>query len=183
MPTCIKLEAMRKLFVILAFAGLSFSIVDVYTIQFQDVSGKTISMGSFKGKKVIVAVINAKSPDISYLRYLNQMQAKSTSYQIIAIPSTEFAGQSDPTRLNQVRTSEKLAIIVARPGELKKDAKGRQHPLLAWLTDKDQNRHFDQDIETTDKLFFINESGVLYAVLDNMVGAEAISNTLKLTVK
>ncbi len=70
-----------------------------------------------------------------------------------------------------------------RFGELKKDAKGRQHPLLAWLTDKDQNRHFDQDIETTDKLFFINESGVLYAVLDNMVGAEVISNTLKLTVK
>ena len=183
MPTCIKQRAMRKLFFILAFAGLSFSISDVYTLQFPDASGKTVSMGSFKGKKVIVAVINAKSPDISYLRYLNQLQAKSTGYQIIAIPSTEFAGQSNPTRLNQVRTSEKLAIIVARPGELKKDAKGRQHPLLAWLTDKGQNQHFDQDLETTDKLFFINESGVLYAVLDNTVGAEVISNTLKLTVK
>ena len=183
MPTCIKQRAMRKLFFILAFAGLSFSISDVYTIQFPDASGKTVSMGSFKGKKVIVAVINAKSPDISYLRYLNQLQAKSTGYQIIAIPSTEFAGQSNPTRLNQVRTSEKLAIIVARPGELKKDAKGRQHPLLAWLTDKGQNQHFDQDLETTDKLFFINEFGVLYAVLDNTVGAEVISNTLKLTVK
>lgn len=183
MPTCIKLGAMHRLFFILAFAGLSFSIGDVYTIQFQDVSGKSISMGSFKGKKVIVALINAKSPDISYLRYLNQMQARSASYQIIVVPSTEFAGQSEPTRLNQVRTSEKLAIIVAKPGELKKDAKGRQHPLLAWLTDKGQNQHFDQDIETTDKLFFINESGVLYAVLDNMVGADVISNTLKLTVK
>jgi glutathione peroxidase-family protein len=155
----------------------------VYTIQFQDASGKTISMGSYKGKKIIVAVINAKSPDVSYLRYLNQLQAKSSSYQIIAVPSTEFTGLSDPTRINQVKTTEKLAIVVAKPGELKKDAKGRQHPLLAWLTDKNQNQHFDQDIETTDKLFFINESGVLYAVLDNMVGAEVISNTLKLTVK
>ena len=183
MPTCIKLGPMSKLFFVLAFAGLSFSIKDVYTIQFQDVSGKTISMGLFKGKKVIVAVINAKSPDISYLRYLNQMQAKSASYQIIVVPSTEFAGQSDPTRLNQVRTSEKLGIIVAKPGELKKDAKGRQHPLLAWLTDKGQNQHFDQDVETTDKLFFINESGVLYAVLDNMVGSEVIASTLKQEIR
>jgi glutathione peroxidase-family protein len=174
---------MSKLFFILAFAGLSFSMVEVYTIQFQDVSGKTVSMSSFKGKKVIVAVINAKSPDITYLRYLNQIQAKSTSFRIIAVPSTEFAGQFDPTRLNQVRTSEKLAIIVAKPGELKKDAKGRQHPLLAWLTDKGQNQHFDQNIETTDKLFFINESGVLYAVLDNMVGAEVIANTLRLEIR
>jgi glutathione peroxidase len=174
---------MNRVTVLFSLLLVPFVARDFYTIQFPDAAGKNVTMSTFKGKKVIVAVINAKSPDISYLRYLNQLQGKSSNLQIIAVPSTDFAGLSDPTRIDQVKSSEKLSIIMAKPGELRKDAKSMQHPLLEWLTSKEQNQHFDLDIEATDKLFFINESGILYGILEYEAGPEVIANTLKQVIR
>lgn len=156
---------------------------DVYNVSFPDVSGKTISMKSFRGKKVMVVVINAKSPDIGYLRYLSQLQSKSDAYQIIAIPSLEFGGTVDPARISELRAKEKLTFLLAQPSELKKSARSKQHPLMAWITSKDRNQHFDEDVDVTEKIFIINESGVLYAILDKTAAPDVISNTLSQVVK
>jgi glutathione peroxidase-family protein len=156
---------------------------DVYNVSFPDVSGKTIWMKSFRGKKVIVVVINAKSPDIGYLRYLSQLQSKSKAYQIIAIPSIEFSGNLDPAKISELRAKEKLSFLVAQPSELKMSAKSRQHPLMAWITNKDRNEHFGEDIDVTEKIFIINENGVLYAILDKTAGPDVITNTLGEVIK
>ena len=174
---------MFKFMVFLTVVFGSFSGPDIYSIQFPDIAGKSIAMSTFKGKKVIVVVINAKSPDISYLRYMNQLQNRSNTYQIIAVPSTDFAGLAEPQRLDRVKTAEKLSIIIAKPAELTKAAKGKQHPLLAWLTNKDQNQHFDTDVDMTEKLFFVSEGGVLYGVLDKSASPEVLANTLKQNIK
>ena len=175
---------MTRFFIIGAFVLLSsFAAVDLYTIQFPDSAGRIVNMNSFKGKRIIVAVINAKSPDVSYLKYLNQLQSKSDSIQVIAVPSTEFAGLFDPSKIDQLKTSSKISILLAKPSELKKSAKSNQHPLMAWLTDKEQNKHFDEDIDVTEKLYFINGSGVLYAILDIFATPETITKTLQQTIR
>lgn len=172
-----------KILYFLILLTLSSVAKDFYDIQFVDSGGKQIIMNSFKGKKIMIVVINAKSPDISYLRFLNILQRKSSTYQIIAVPSTEFSGLSNPDNLNLVKSSENLSIIIARASEVKKSSKSRQHSLLAWLTDKEQNHHFDQDVDVTEKMFFVSETGILYGILDKTSSPEVIANTLKQVVR
>ena len=46
-----------------------------------------------------------------------------------------------------------------------KTAGTSQASLFQWLTHKEENRHFDQDVAGTGYKFFVDETGRLYAVL------------------
>jgi glutathione peroxidase len=150
---------------------------DIYLLQFPDITGKPVTMANYKKKKIIVTVFNAKSPDLGYLKYLNQMQSKWPNLKIMAIPALDFAGRTDIQTLNSVKTREGIGFIFTRPAYIKKD-NAQQHPLMKWITNKEMNLHFDDDVDITEKLFFISEAGILYGSLDKSASPETILKTL-----
>lgn len=178
--TCIKLNPykMKILTLIAFFAFLSFAGLDFYAIRFPDYNGTQINMSNFRSKKIIITAFNGKSPDISFLKYLNQLQSKYPSVQVIAIPATDFAGLENITELGKLKDSEKLRIIIGKPSLVQQKNTKQQHPLFQWLTKKEQNNHFNIDVESTEQLYLVSTKGTLYAVLDKMTTSDVLEKTL-----
>jgi glutathione peroxidase-family protein len=156
---------------------LSFA-TDIYSIQYKDYAGNNVGMSSFINKKLIITAFNAKSPDLVYLRYLNQLQAKYPGIQVIAIPALDFKGLNDVKQIATMRDSEKLKILIGQPGYVRKNNKTNQHPLFRWLTNIDENTHFDNDVEMTEQLFLVSAKGTLFGVLEKNTSGEVLEKTL-----
>ena len=179
-PTCIKLNPykMKILTLIAFFAFSNLAGLDIYSIRFPDYNGTQVNMSIYRNKKIIITAFNAKSPDISFLRYLNQLQIKYPSVQVIAIPATDFAGLENIAELGKLKDTEKLRIIIGKPSLVQQKNTKQQHPLFQWLTQKEQNNHFNIDVESTEQLYLVSSKGTLYAVLDKMTTSKKKKKTL-----
>lgn len=150
-----------------------------YDIEIMKPDGQKISMASFSNKKIIITAISTSNPDYGYLKYLNYLQSQNSSLVIIAVPAIDFGGEINYERVKGIRDSLPLNIIITQPGYIKKTKGNSQQILFKWLTRVEENSHFDTDVETTDQLYVISESGVLYAVLQKPVTSEVIEQVLK----
>lgn len=169
---------MKIILLLSFFAVASFAGLDIYSIRFPDYNGTQINMSSYRSKKIIITAFNGKSPDISFLRYLNQLQSKYPSVQIIAIPATDFSGLDNLQQLSKLKDTEKLRFIIGKPSLVQQKNTKQQHPLFQWLTQKEQNTHFNIDVESTELLYLVSTKGTLYAVLDKMTTSDVLEKTL-----
>lgn len=70
-------------------------------------------------------------------------------------------------------------LILLKPAYLKKDAGNKQMELFDWLTNKNQNGHFDIDVQPGRQIFLINKKGTLYAVLSGEITAQDIKTAIR----
>ena len=65
----------------------------------------------------------------------------------------------------------KLSYPVTAVSKAKKTDGVAQHSLLAWLTNINQNAHFDVDIDKVGEMFVLSENGKLFARLKEPIPA------------
>ncbi len=151
----------------------------LYSIQLQSLDGTTLSMSSFKGKKIIIAAFNAARPPKTQLRLLDSIQQSDMELAVIVIPSLDSGGTGTDQNLRQLRDSLSLHFIVTRPALVKKAASTTQNRLFKWLTDASENLHFNVDWESEEQVFVINGKGTLYAVLGKGAPISILQDVLK----
>ncbi|HRO46329.1 hypothetical protein [Agriterribacter sp.] len=147
-------------------------------------SSRSINMVVFQGKKVLVAVCDAYNPDSQLLVQLEDLQRKyQERLAVIVIPINDLAPSSkavDTMRWQGLSGNYQVSRFSAG----KKSSGSAQHPLLRWVTNKNENRHFDHDIKGGGYLFVISETGRLFAVLkpSMAVNGSVMGNILAMQV-
>ena len=103
--------------------------------------------------------------------------------QIIAVPSYEDG--YTPALKNQLmhwyRSILGMGIIVTEGERTRKTSGSQQHPLFVWLTDKDKNGFFEQDVAGPRHKFIVWTNGELTSVLGApiRIGGTAMNNLLQ----
>ena len=148
---------------------------DIYSIHITTINGDDKSLEEFRGKKILVVVVPVtKTPDDSV--YPRSIDSISTTYSenlsVIAVPS--FEDGYDSANLEDLRSYYEGLIgnqVTLTEGMYtRKTTQGLQHELFSWLTHKEENIHFDLDVEGPGQGFFVNEEGELYGVVSPEVG-------------
>jgi len=161
---------MKKLFIYLFcmfWSNILLAQAAVMPGQIPAIQGNTITMSSYSGKKIVVAVCSAAAPDVARLKLLDTLQKSNPqNIQVIVMPIQDFDGTAVNNKLKtQLIDSLQLSVAIAVPGKGQRAAGSSQQILLAWLTNKNSDIHFDVDIENPFQVFVLSESGMVYAVL------------------
>jgi glutathione peroxidase-family protein len=166
-----------KIFLIL-FIYMSgiFSETSIYDINIEIVQGQVFNMAQCRGKKILISVIRPDSLQNQKLNFLDSVKEVNPNLVIIVIPATDFIAPEEIVAA--VNNNPSSGLILVAPSAVKKSAGETQHPLMKWLTDIEQNSHFDAEVKSDDQLYFVSESGVLYAVLERSVPLNVIAQTL-----
>ena len=142
----------------------------IYDITLKDINGNSIALSQFKGKKLLFIVLPVSDQDTTVSA--GDIARLQTKYQgslvIIGIPSEEGGYKiQDAAKLKRIYRDVSPSIIIAQCMKVKKGE--GQSTLFQWLTNKDMNRHFNQDAEEAGNKFFLDEGGDLYAVLGSRI--------------
>ena len=167
-----------RLFLLLAvfYSNVLFSQSSIYDLSIITASGKNVSLSEYKDRKIVIAAV---SSDIlqkeGAFSYWDSLQTANPKIVLILIPASDFTGSGDSV----VAENPSGDIVLSESTDVKKDNGSDQNPIMQWLTDPRKNSHFNADVETDSQLYFISESGVLYAVLNKGVEHEIVDGVLK----
>ena len=120
---------------------------------------------SLKVKKMVFITVSGNESD-SALGYLSAFcKQYKDSVEFIGVLSFEdgFSENNKQEVKKRFKEFKKLDIELTEGMNTKKTS-ANQSELMRWLTRKEQNQHFDNDVMVGQK-FFVDESGVLYAVI------------------
>lgn len=157
---------------ILQFLGLSFLIKgqpssNIYSFQAKDINGNAVSLGQFKGKKLLI--VNTASecgltPQFKDLEALHQ-EYKDKGLVIIGFPSNNF-GQQDPGSNSEIKTfCEKnygVSFLMMEKIEVKGDS---IHPIYKWLVSKKENGVMNSSVKWNFQKYLVDEQGFLVDVV------------------
>ena len=145
----------------------AFAFVNnLYNYSITTTDGNDISLDQFQGKKVLIVVLPVtKSAEDSTLLISMSSVATYDSVVVIGIPSYEDGFQDDSlqTLTTWYRSLAGDSVVITQGMNTRK-ASPYQSDLFAWLTSKDLNGHFDQDVIGAGSKYLINETGDLYGV-------------------
>lgn len=178
---------MKLLFSIIIASALYVNDRNLYDINFENINGTITEMKTLSEKRVLVLVVNAAAPDINWVLLVDSVAHVDTlASKLIVIPALDLL--PDLQKVSADTLSVRFAgliergIIVSKPSLVKVSAKASQHRLLKWLTDVNENRHFDVHEVKEGQLFMINERGILYGVHARKFNAGPLRNTMTQTV-
>lgn len=140
----------------------------IHQFSVEDISGANFDLVSLKGKKVMVVNTASKcglTPQYKKLQVVYETYG-SDEFVIIGFPANNFLRQ-------EPGTDEEIALFceanygVTFPMMSKIDVKGKdQHPLYAFLTNKDKNGVMDSKVSWNFQKYLLNEEGILEKVID-----------------
>jgi glutathione peroxidase len=140
----------------------------IHQFSVEDISGESFDLASLKGKKVMVVNTASKcglTPQYKQLQAVYETYG-SEEFVIIGFPANNFLRQ-------EPGTDEEIALFceanygVTFPMMSKIDVKGKdQHPVYAFLTDKDKNGIMDSKVSWNFQKYLLNEEGILEKVID-----------------
>jgi glutathione peroxidase len=158
----------------------------VYTYSVTTIEGINKPMSAYTNKKILVITlpIQQNSSNDSLLRSIDSIRAAyATTLQIIAVPSYEDG--YTPALKNQLkqwyRSILGMNIIVTEGMRTRKTSGSQQHSLFKWLTKKEKNDHFDQDVAGPRHKFFVWTDGELTAamVAQTRIGGTTMNTLLQ----
>src|ERR1700678_4417503 len=106
-----------------------FAQGNIYQLSFLGIGGSTITMSSYTGKKIIVAVCSFSAPNLQQLKSLDSLSKnRAGNISVILIPVRDFDSSSISTGaldLQQLLANGlQLSYIVAAPSMAKKASGG-----------------------------------------------------------
>lgn len=151
---------------LIAMSGFTDPPKSFYGLHVKDVEGHDIDMPSFRGKKVMVITLATNNED-SLVAQLRAFQSINNSVAVIGVLASDdgYNERKEPGADRFFRKTQKLNILLTKAVKTRKAAGAAQSELLQWLTKKEYNLHFDQDVRGGGHKFFIDEKGELYAVI------------------
>ena len=139
----------------------------VYDYKVKDIDGQDISMTDYKNK--VLLIVNVAStcgftPQYKGLQDLYEKYSKD-GFEVLAFPCNQF-GRQEPGSASDIREFCTRNYGVSFPMMAKVDVKGdEQHPVYAWLTQKELNGSGDHNVRWNFHKFLVNEQGELVAAL------------------
>lgn len=139
-----------------------------FDFEYTTIDGAVKQFSEFEGRKIMVAVlpVTQTENDLHDLKLLDSLSIKyRTQFVMIGIPSIEDGYSEDSVEtLKEWYRSALHEQVVITAGMYTRKASPLQHPLFYWLTNKNGNMHFDEDVPGPGEMYFINEQGELYGV-------------------
>jgi glutathione peroxidase len=158
----------------------------VYTYSVISIEGASKPLNVYTGKKLLVITlpIQQNASGDSLLHSLDSIQAVySNTLQIIAVPAYEDGYTTAiKTQLQQwYRSILGTSIIVTEGMYTRKTSGSQQHAFFKWLTDKDKNGFFNQDVAGPKHKFIVWGNGELTAALvaQTRIGGTTMNNLLQ----
>lgn len=137
-----------------------------YDFTVTDINGKSFSMSSLKGKKVMIVNVASKcgyTPQYEELQKLYD-RYKDKNFVIVAFPANNF-GNQEPGTNAEIKEFCRVNYGVTFPMMEKISVKGEdQAPIYKWLTQKSENGVIDQEVTWNFQKYLIDENGKLSAV-------------------
>lgn len=140
----------------------------VYHLRFRDIDGAVVNMNQYRGKKILVMTMSAGgTADTALASQLNAFYKKyGDSVAVIGVFSIEDGYKStEKSRLKSKYLDRSKGNLLLTEGmHTRKSKDSTQGILVRWLTSKEHNTHFDQEVKGAGHKFFIDEDGDLYGV-------------------
>lgn len=134
----------------------------IYDISIKSLSGDTISLSAFRGKKLLIVNVASEcgyTPQYADLQKLHEQF--NEKLVVIGVPCNQFGGQEPGTNEEIEQFCEKNYGVTFLITE-KVDVKGKdQHPLYEWLTKKELNGKDNSEVRWNFHKYLIDESGNL----------------------
>lgn len=132
----------------------------IYNISINNISGEAINLEDFKGKKILI--VNTAS-ECGFTGQYADLEKLYETYKdklvVIGVPCNQFGGQ-EPGTLNEIKTFCEVNYGVTFLMTEKIDVKGKnQHPLYAWLTNKELNGVKNSSVKWNFQKYLISENG------------------------
>lgn len=157
------MEKIASIFVFLVFF-ISAKTQSIYDLNFKSISGDSISIKQFAGKKTMFIIVPLNKQDSVYDQLHTFKQRYKDSVNIIGIVSIDDGYNSGQANSISKMFAE-FGIVLTEGLFTRKKEGSKQSVLLQWLTDKNKNHHFNNDADGVGTKFFISETGRLFAVL------------------
>lgn len=163
---------MRILFVLMLSTFIGFAQTtsmknSIHSFTVEDINGKTFSLESLKGKKVMIVNTASKcglTPQYKKLEALYQ-EYKDQNFVIVGFPANNFMWQ-EPGSNEDIKAFCEKNYGVSFPMMAKISVKGKsQHPLYTFLTEKDNNGIKDSSVKWNFQKYLIDENGHLVEVI------------------
>jgi glutathione peroxidase len=173
-----------KLLLSILFAGSSLLLnaQSIHQFKVNGIDGKTLNMGQFKGKKILVVNTASKC---GYTPQYDALEKVYEQYKdklvIVGFPCNQFGGQ-EPGSNEEIVAFCKKNYGVTFPLADKVEVKGENTaPIYQWLTQKSKNGVLDANISWNFNKFLIDENGKMIAYFPSNVKPDSqdILNYLK----
>lgn len=137
----------------------------IYEYSFRDINNHLHNIQDYQGKKIMFIVLTADTTFTSAHELVMFADSFKADVKVIGIVSMA------PDFSNLIK--EKLRILYSGSSITLTEAtiitKGsEQSPLLRWLTNKTENRHFDIDA-VPGRRFCVNRNGTLFSITDSSI--------------
>jgi len=134
----------------------------IYDIEINSISGKTISLQDFKGKKLLFVNVASKCGFTKQYKELQELSDKYTEeLVVIGLPCNQF-GSQEPGNSSQIEEFCSINFGVTFLLTEKIEAKGcNQHPLYQWLTTKELNNKKSSSVKWNFQKYLVDENGNL----------------------
>jgi len=134
----------------------------LYDIALISIEGTKIDLNDFKGKKILF--VNVAS-ECGFTRQYKDLQDLYEKYNdklvIIGLPCNQFGGQ-EPGTATQIQSFCQKNYGVEFLISEKINVKGNdQHPLYAWLTQKEMNGKKSSSVKWNFQKYLVDENGQL----------------------
>jgi len=163
---------MSKIILIISCFFLSAAAAgqSIYTYSVTTIEGNNQPLSAYNGKKILVITLPTQqnASNDSLLHSLDSIRAAyPAQLQIIAVPGYEdgYTPALKASLTQWYRSILSTAVIVTDGMYTRKTSGSQQHPLFQWLTDKNKNGSFDQDVTGPKNKFIIWQNGELTSVL------------------
>lgn len=135
---------------------------NLYQIPINNLEGDPIDLAIYKGKKILI--VNTAS-ECGFTNQYTALQELYDLYKeqliVIGVPCNQFGGQ-EPGSAKEIQSFCKLNYGVTFLMTEKVDVKGeKQHPLYAWLTQKELNGVKSSLVKWNFQKYLIDENGQL----------------------
>lgn len=137
----------------------------IYDFTMKDIDGKDVSLATFKGKVVMIVNVASKCGFTGQYAGLQALYEKhrDKGLVILGFPANDFLWQ-EPGTEGEIKQFCTLEFGVTFPLFAKIHVKGSdQHPLYAYLTDKQANPDFSGKITWNFNKFLVGRDGRIVA--------------------
>jgi glutathione peroxidase len=168
------------------FLSRAVCVESIYTYSVISIEGNNKPLSAYKGKKLLVITLPTQqnASGDSLLHSLDSIRAVyNNTLQIIAVPAYEdgYTSAIKNSLKQWYRSILGSGIIVTEGMYTRKTSGNQQHPLFKWLTDKDKNGFFNQDVTGPRHKFIVWTDGELTGELGApiRIGGSAMNDLLQ----
>jgi glutathione peroxidase-family protein len=153
-------------------------IASIYSISVVNDEGKILSMGSFKDKVLVIALVDPNNSDSALLERLSTLQKENKTMQVFIVPATDIPSPNSRDRVKEwhKRLNGELVFLEHSSLSIQTRKKGS---LVDWLSSVEQNGHFQIDSLESNSVFVVSRDGDLRSVLGRGFPEKSLTDALK----